>query len=306
MVRHLTCDETLVEARYNLGTALRALGRLDEAEQALRRAIARDPAHAQAHAHLAGVLLEAGQGDQARALCDAYLARHPGNTSLLCLKALVLAETGDAAARGQLHDLDRLVRPSRLEAVPGYDNLARFNRALAEHVQAHPTLAYAPPDNATRKGWHTGSLSPERDGPVAALAEQIELAARAYRQALPPEPGHPFLGALPERWRLTIWSVVLEAEGHQLPHIHPTAWLSGVYYAQVPEVVNRDAARQAGWIEFGRPGPPHRPRVLPPLMTIRPEAGLMVLFPSYLYHRTIPFEGAGRRISLAFDLIAER
>ncbi|MEM7223439.1 MAG: tetratricopeptide repeat protein [Pseudomonadota bacterium] len=298
----LSLDGGQVEALYNLGTALRALRRLEKAEQALRQAVGRDPDHAQAHAHLAGVLLEQGDGAAALALCDDFLSRHPGNCSLLCLKALVQVEVGQNAVRAELLDMDRLVRPTRLAQVPGYDTVADFNRALAEHVLAHPTLAYAPPDNATRKGWHSGALS---EGPVADLAAQIETAAQAYRAALPAEPGHPFLGHLPARWRLTIWSVVLEAEGHQLPHIHPTAWLSGVYYAEVPEVVGREAERQAGWIEFGRPGPPHRTTVLPPLKTVQPEEGLMVLFPSYLYHRTIPFEGDGRRISVAFDLIPE-
>ena len=301
----LGLDGGLVEGHYNLGTALRALGRLEEAEAVLRRAIELDPEHAQATAHLAGVLLEHGDGDQALALCEAYLGRHPGNSSLLCLKALVQVETGREEVHEELLDLDRLVRPTRLESVPGYNDVAHFNQALAAHVEAHPTLSYAPPDNATRKGWHTGNLAAGADGPIAALAEQIEAAARAYRRAVPPEPGHAFLASLPENWRLTIWSVVLDAEGHQLPHIHPTAWLSGVYYAQVPEVVAREAGQQAGWIEFGRPGPPHRSRILPPLKTLQPEDGLMVLFPSYLYHRTIPFTGEGRRISVAFDLIAQ-
>ena len=29
----------------------------------------------------------------------------------------------------------------------------------------------------------------------------------------------------------------------------------------------------------------------------------MLLFPSYLYHHTIPFESAGTRISIAFDVL---
>ncbi len=29
----------------------------------------------------------------------------------------------------------------------------------------------------------------------------------------------------------------------------------------------------------------------------------MLLFPSYMLHRTLPFAGAGERISIAFDVI---
>ena len=59
----------------------------------------------------------------------------------------------------------------------------------------------------------------------------------------------------------------------------------------------------AGAIEFGGhdlgealalPGPTRR---------LQPDPGTLVLFPAYFYHRTIPFAGAGRRISIAFDVL---
>ncbi len=37
---------------------------------------------------------------------------------------------------------------------------------------------------------------------------------------------------------------------------------------------------------------------------IRPRLGLMVLFPSYFWHHTVPFTGDQERISVAFDIIA--
>jgi hypothetical protein len=37
---------------------------------------------------------------------------------------------------------------------------------------------------------------------------------------------------------------------------------------------------------------------------MRPEAGKLIFFPSYTYHRTLPFSGTGKRISIAFDLMA--
>ena len=40
-----------------------------------------------------------------------------------------------------------------------------------------------------------------------------------------------------------------------------------------------------------------------PTWTYRPEPGAVVLFPSYLYHRTIPFRSDQQRISIAFDVL---
>jgi hypothetical protein len=35
-----------------------------------------------------------------------------------------------------------------------------------------------------------------------------------------------------------------------------------------------------------------------------PRVGRLYLFPSYLYHRTLPFDGEGERTSISFDLAA--
>ena len=35
---------------------------------------------------------------------------------------------------------------------------------------------------------------------------------------------------------------------------------------------------------------------------VKPKEGLLVLFPSYFYHRTVPYEADEERLSVAFDL----
>jgi hypothetical protein len=36
---------------------------------------------------------------------------------------------------------------------------------------------------------------------------------------------------------------------------------------------------------------------------VRPTEGQLVLFPSYFYHRILPFDADGIRISVAFDVV---
>ena len=92
----------------------------------------------------------------------------------------------------------------------------------------------------------------------------------------------------------------MEDQGYQIAHYHPDAWLSGVYYAQVPEFAGDD--EEAGWIEFGLPPDHFNNRSCPEIRSVRPEMGLMVLFPAYCFHRTIPFTADSTRVSIAFDL----
>ena len=68
-----------------------------------------------------------------------------------------------------------------------------------------------------------------------------------------------------------------------------------------PEIVHQDG--QKGWIEFGEPGPEYHWSAAQKTRRVKPKPGLMVLFPSYTFHRTIPFESDQTRISIAFDVV---
>jgi hypothetical protein len=62
---------------------------------------------------------------------------------------------------------------------------------------------------------------------------------------------------------------------------------------------------EAGFIQFGAPEEKLGLN-LAPVRTIRPVVGSLVLFPSYLWHGTIPFTSDQSRISVAFDIIPHR
>ena len=298
----LALDPQSAETYTNMGGSLRALGEAEAAIAAHRQAIALRPAFPEAHVNLAIVHMEHRDYAAALEACQTYLAREAGNPRVLAVKAVVLHELGRRDEARHLLDVDRLVQVERMEAPPGYDSLGAFNEALSAHILAHPTLVFAPTSHATRAGRHTGELLSEPKGPVAELESFINRSVEAYIAARPRDAGHPLLAAPPERWRLTVWSVVMEAQGHQVPHIHP-AWLSGVYYPKVPPIVTAGAEAHAGWIGFGRPGTQIPYENEPEIRLFKPEEGMMILFPSYFYHHTVPYEAEEQRISIAFDVL---
>jgi len=295
-----------VGALVNLGYALQRLGRLEDAIATYRRAMAIAPYHIPGtHINLGDIYLQQGDPEAALVLSEAYLKVHPGDSGLWAFKAIVLDELGEREAVRSLIDFDRLIRPTRFQAPKGFASMAELNAALAEHIVAHQTLVYAPASHATRAGKHTGELLIAPKGPVAALEELMNEAVADYITQLPVDPAHPFLATRPSRYRLTAWAIVLQAEGHQIPHNHPSAWLSGVYYVQLPAIVAMPGQQQAGWIEFGRPPDHFHTTVEAEVRAFQPEEGLMLLFPSFIYHRTVPFESAETRISIAFDVVPD-
>lgn len=288
--------------RFQLGSVCYAMGRFGEATDIYRRVLERKPDMAGAHGNLAKALWAQGDAASALAACDEGLRQQPGDTAVIAFKAVLLHETGDRDGARTLVDFDRLLKSTRLAPPAGFGSLAEFNTTLARFVLQHPTLVYEPRHHATKSGRHTAELMTKPHGPMAAFAQAIEAAVLQYRRDLPPDPAHPFLAQRPARWRLSAWAVVMEGQGYQAPHIHPQAWLSGVYYASVPPDIMAGADR-AGWIEFGEPLADYRFTKRPDLRLIRPEQGLALLFPSYFYHRTLPFRSDGTRISLAFDVV---
>lgn len=291
------------DAPFNLGMALMQSGRHTEAEAAYRRAMALAPDMPRLYPSIGSTLMALGRHEEALALCDAYLERVPAERSVLAFKAVLLEEMGRDEEAVFLADYDRLIHAVDIDVPEAYGSLDAFNAALLDHVLSHPSLVVAPTSHATVKGRHTGNLLVDPKGPFAEFEAILWRAAQEYRDRIPVDAAHPFLADPPDLNGLVVWSVVMETRGHQVPHIHPSGWLSGVYYADLPEVVDQETSDHEGWIEFGEP-PPDFP-VTKSLHTklFKPKLGRLFLFPSYCYHRTVPYSTDERRVSIAFDFL---
>ena len=73
----------------------------------------------------------------------------------------------------------------------------------------------------------------------------------------------------------------------------------------MPDVIDERDREPAGWIEFGPPPENFTSAAEPERRLCKPREGLMFLFPSYFYHRTVPTESTQNRISVAFDVIPD-
>jgi hypothetical protein len=65
-----------------------------------------------------------------------------------------------------------------------------------------------------------------------------------------------------------------------------------------------DPQSQAGALTFGEPSLMTIP-VLPAEHVVRPEVGMLVLFPSYFWHGTVPFSSKQTRLTVAFDVVPD-
>lgn len=269
-----------------------------------RRALALAPKEPSPAMNLATACLKLDDAEGALAACTRVRTHTPNHIRALALESVALYDLGRAEEADALVGWGTLTRTVALPLPEGYADMADFNQAFAEAIRRHPNLRgdWDPGKRAIRGGAIVTDLLKTDDPVIQAFGQALDSALRAYVHDLPPGRGHPHVAATPKGWALDVWANILGADDHQTGHIHNLGWLSGVYYVTMPPDVRADDLEQQGWIEFNRPGYgiPHRGGAT--LRTLYPATGTAALFPSYVWHRTIPFTGQGERISVAFDL----
>ena len=203
-----------------------------------------------------------------------------------------------------LFDYERLVGYIEIEPPPGFGDLPAFLRILTGTLDAMHTARREPVDQSVRGGTQTAGQLFGRDNAVIGAAEAaLRAAVERWLATLPEDASHPFLS----RKRRSVgfvgsWSVKLRASGRHSNHIHPKGWASSAFYVALPaSVLDSDAASRAGWIQFGQPLE-DLGLDLPPRRVVQPRPGHLALFPSFMWHGTVPFDAPEARLTIAFDM----
>lgn len=284
----------------NLGAVCVKAGRPEEAEAAFREAIACEPRYGDPYYDLGNLYLAQGRAGDAVAVFEACMAARGRDFHALAYQAHALAEAGRTAEAGRLLDFDTYLKTYRFEAPEGFADIAACNKVLGRYIKTHPTLRANV--MSTENGRHTGELITPPLGPMEGMLQRINEAVAWYKAQLPDDRDHPAVRWAPDRWRITAWGVVMHNRGHERPHIHPNGWLSGVFYLQLPAVIDDPARQPEGWLEFGRPTARLNVGGGFDVRQVQPAYGQMFLFPSYFYHGTVPFRSDERRVCIAFDV----
>lgn len=205
-----------------------------------------------------------------------------------------------------LCDYERLVTVLDVPPPHEYAKEGEFLSALRSTLDALHTAVREPMLQSLRSGSQTpGRLFGRPDPILRATEHALRDTVEHWLASLPAEPEHPFLRRHTGRVRYAgSWSVKLRSSGHHVNHIHPEGWISSAYYVALPSGMSRatGGGQYAGCLQLGAPledlglG-------LAPRRVIRPRPGQLVLFPSYMWHGTVPFEDAEPRMTIAFDLL---
>jgi Flp pilus assembly protein TadD len=268
------------------------------AERALRAL----PDNAAARTLLVAAQLGVGDAGSALPHCETLLANAPDDQYLISLQTIAWRLLGDPHYE-ILCDYRNLIFPVQLEAPPPWTDLAAFMADLRVSLNrlhdpnGHPLLF-----QSLRNGTETTQdLSRNPDPSIQALFKSFAAPIREYLSRVG-QGSDPLRRRNQGAWRFNgSWSVRLRTSGHHRSHVHPRGWISSACYVELPDCMN-DASSDAGVLTFGKPSILTTP-ILTTEHAVRPSVGMLVLFPSYFWHGTVPFSSNQPRLTVAFDAV---
>jgi len=182
-----------------------------------------------------------------------------------------------------------------------------LNSALLEAIFAererNPGL-----DRSNFGGWHSDiDMIRWAGSPAEHLAEFAVQQASEHMADISP------LGKRQFRWGIDMWANINGPGNANQLHCHPGAYWSGVYY---PDPGGAEEAENGGALVLEDPRYPTAYQTVTDLVlrdaemkpmysqvAIQPEAGLLVMFPSWLRHSVQPHHGDRERVSVAINLM---
>ncbi|HEX4533335.1 MAG TPA: putative 2OG-Fe(II) oxygenase, partial [Rhizomicrobium sp.] len=295
-------ESSNVFAFDGLAMALMNLRDYEGAIAAQEHSLKLDPSNSGAWSNLAIALIGAGEGKRAIRAAEEALARDPANQAALANLGTAYRISGDSRDE-QLTDYESMIQVFEIEPPQGYSDMESFNRDLNAYLDRLHFDKHAAVDQTLRGGTQTlDDLFGSGHKPAELLRAQIDKAVAQYIARMKDDAAHPLFGRRTKDFRhAASWSSRLHDCGYHTNHMHPKGWISSAYYVALPPSVTDENSKE-GWIKFGEPGIESSLKDAV-RRSVQPKAGRLVLFPSYMWHGTIPFHAQTARTTIAFDVV---
>lgn len=278
-------------AHYELGKTYKALGKLEEALLSLEKVD-----NMIARVQVLETLHELARKEELLERLPVLNEKEPKNLRAAAFSAFASNQYGIENNHSFCPDPISFVSVQKIDDEVGDENL------LADLMSAADQLTTVWQHATTKGGTQTHGNLFDSQLDNEYFAELETIIRKQIRTYLERHKGSAvgLIQSFPKQFSLRGWRVKLMKGGHQKAHIHSGGWLSGVFYLQVPKKMKGNE----GAIAFSLHGYDYRVENenIPGKEHI-PSAGELVLFPSSLFHWTIPFDSDEERQCIAFDVI---
>lgn len=315
------------DAHNNLGETLRDSGDMNAAVKSYQNALALNPQHPNANYNMAEFLYLAKKYDAAIPYFEASQLDDWQERKLYCLykaeKFDAFKINRDALIQTSKHTSPFLATLSTHYSInfnePDPYNFCKngldfvYRKSIPELVDTNllqallndinnADIAERKQGRLTNGQQSAGNLFKRHEASFQTLASLIKKEFLAYQNHFS-DADCELIQSFPDELEFTSsWYVKMQQGGHLSAHIHEIGWISGAVYLAMPSANGLEGAFEYGTHGDDYPIKQPENHAKFPVKQIIPNVGDIVLFPSSLFHRTIPFNSVDKRICIAFDL----
>jgi len=318
------------DSHYNLGLVYGELGELQKEKSCYEKAIQINPNYADVCNNLGRVLQELGEQQKAMSYFEKAIEINPSHTNALNNmlrflytmddQSIFFKKLDDRIKQGEINALIGSLS-SRSEIKYGIKRLNPFCEDPLKYVlKTNLTERYdfknifvkgvkniIKDDMVLRRrqdlitnGYQTaGNLFVQKNDFIDKIKNIIHLEIEKYQIHFK-DSKEGLIRSWPTTYNLNGWLVSMKSGGKLSAHMHEEGWVSGSVYINVPPKLKTNSGNLVVCIEDEKhtTGKSINQKKIIDVVT-----GSLCLFPSSLYHYTIPFEAEEERIVLAFDLM---
>ena len=316
-------DPNFAHAHNNLGNVFKDSGNPQKAISCYEKAIEIDPKHIDAHYNLGIALIMTRQYKNATEHFKLINYKNSKSFLLQCLyeiedKSNFFKELDYLIKQGENNPLiGSLISRSEIRykikklnpfcgdplkyiLITNLTEEYNFKNIFVEPIKSALKEDMFPtkPQGLLENGYQTaGNIFAKKNDFFDKIKDIIHLQIKKY-QDLFKESNEGLIKNWPKSYDVYAWLVNMKTGGKLAPHIHEFGWLSGSIYINVPPKLEADSGNLVVCINDQVSESENK---INPKKTIDVVTGSLCLFPSSLYHYTIPFESKEERIVLAFD-----
>ena len=187
----------------------------------------------------------------------------------------------------------RYISQSKLTAYEGFDSsLVERLLTIAHKIETSPQAFIY------KGGQSAGNLFLLNDPAIQKIKAIIESSITHYRSKYQQSDAG-FISKWPRQTTLHGWFIDLKKGGSLGSHMHKEGWLSGSLYLKLSKLEGANEGNIIFDLDGGNY--PTDGKIFPS-KELNIEEGDIVLFPSSIFHKTVPFNASERRLTLAFDI----
>ena len=317
-------DPNFAHAHNNLGNVFKDSGNPQKAISYYEKAIEIDPKHIDAHYNLGIALIMTQQYKNATEHFKLINYKNSKSFLLQCLykiedKSIFFKELDYLIKQGENNPLiGSLISRSEIRykikklnpfcgdplkyiLITNLTEEYNFKNIFVEPIKSalKEDMFSTKAQGLLKNGYQTaGNIFAKKNDFFDKIKDIIHLQIKKY-QDLFKESNEGLIKNWPKSYDIYAWLVNMKTGGKLAPHIHEFGWLSGSIYINVPPKLEADSGNLVVCINDQMSESENK---INPKKTIDVVTGSLCLFPSSLYHYTIPFESNEERIVLAFDV----